>query len=143
MSMQDMLLSLSSISFALCGALLVLAVRTYVKQDMRAVFDDLSGRRRQRGIATAMLAAHEGRPSAPRPRVWTLGGERPGTFAGTRAKSRQHPNDATLVAKSPVGRGAHESADETLVAQNTKFSITHKTVLCGTADVVEGRGGQC
>jgi len=144
--MQDVLFTVSSLSFVACGVLFVLAVRTYARENMREVFDDLSGKRRQRDIEQALLAAYGGTASAStQKKVHVASRKRRKRQAqketsvarktGAQAHSGADSNDTTLVAfDQPM-----QDADKTLVANASKFSLISKTVLCGTADVVEGR----
>lgn len=146
MSMQDVLFTVSSLSFMACGFLLALAAHTYTRENMREVFDDLSGKRRQRDIEQALLAVYGGETSVPTQERMQVASRRRrkrqaqketsvARRTGAHAHSSADSNDTTLVAlDQPV-----QDADKTLMANASKFSLVSKTVLCGTADVVEGR----
>ena len=146
MSMQDILFTVSSLSFVACGVLFVLAVRTYARENMREVFDDLSGKRRQRDIEQALLATYGGKVSSATHEETRVASKRRKSNqpqgksrAAKKLSGSSHgssdSNDTTLVAfDQPM-----QDADKTLMANASKFSLISKTVLCGTADVVEGR----
>ena len=59
MTIQEALMLAGQVSAIMAVLLLALAVRTYVCEDIRGVSDDLSGRRRMRGMRAARgKAAH-------------------------------------------------------------------------------------
>ena len=151
MSYPDVLFIASMLAFATCVSLLVLAAHMYVRENMREVLEDLSGRRRQRGVEQTLLVARDGTAATHAPKLDGVRGRESSEHArgfGRVSRARAGipasagettrpatAEDATLVALEGTAR----EVDATLVGGSPRFAIVRKTVLCGTADAVEGR----
>ena len=103
MTIQEALMIAGQVSAIMAVLLLVLAGRTYVCEDIRGVSDDLSGRRRMRGMRAARgkvahAAAHMRGVTAPHTAMSpTLALDGDGLEGATLVHSREAAKDASFV----------------------------------------------
>ena len=130
MSMQEALFTCGRVAFVAACLLLIATVWYAIARDVRGIRDDLSGRRRQRGIEQAL----RGRTSASLAyrRLEMARAKADEQVALTQVFEQNGPGVAqTLVAEGeadPVAAGA--------------FSLTHETIVCGVGDLALTEGGR-
>ena len=129
MSLQNLLFATGVVSFALGAVLLLLAARLCVREDMRAVFEDLSGKRRQRGIEEALLATARAHAVVHD----TLGS---GAVLLPAQGNPCHPDAQPAGEAEPTLVATDD--DATLVRADQGFLMARRIVLRGTQDVVGG-----
>lgn len=115
MTIQEALMIAGQASAIMAVILLALAVRTYVIEDIRGVRDDLSGRRRMRGLREAQgraMGEMTHAAAATDPHLTDL---------PTVASVRDHVEDETLAE-------SHE------VAGRTSFVMLRDVVVCSGGD---------
>lgn len=133
MGVQRVLVALAVGLFAVAAALAALALRTYLRDDIRGVLDDLSGRRRAAGLACQAPRERHAVPQtrqAPAPGARLVGGH--ATAGGTglpedtplpeEAVSPQRQHGGTL----PAGPG---DGDLSAHQPRPAFRVTRRIVL--------------
>ena len=111
MTIQEALMIAGQASAVMAVLLLALACRTYVVDDIRGVRDDLSGRRRMRGLRDARnKVAHS---AAHEPDVDALRHAEPRTMAMVRDRVEE---ETLAMAGDP--------------AKGTSFVVTRDVVVC-------------
>lgn len=116
MTIQEALMIAGQASAIMAVLLLALAARTYVVEDIRGVSDDLSGRRRMRGMReTRKRAAH--------------------------STTRASRSRALHLADSPATMMAQDGMDDKTVAK--PHEPARKSPFVVTRDVVVCPGGEC
>ena len=116
MTIQEALLVAGQVSAIMAVLLLVLAARTYVLEDIRGVRDDLSGRRRMRGMRDARRKV-----------------SRTATHTGNVSESH--------LADSPTQVPTHGCAEDVTLARPREtptgplFVVTRDVVVCHGGDL--------
>ena len=115
MTIQEALMIAGQASAIMAVLLLALAARTYVVEDIRGVADDLSGRRRMRGMRAAR---------------------------GKVAHAAEHAGGAARhLAESPTLALEQDRAEEATVAEpsakagSASFVVTRDVVVCSGGDL--------
>lgn len=128
MSMQEVLYAGARLAFMGAGVLLVASVWYAIVRDVSGIRDDLSGRRRQRGIDEDVRRAKRGATGARRMEM---------------ARVAQDEQSAVTEVFAPmVAPDAPTLVDEEayVPVHPTDVILRHETIVCGTSDALEEGG---
>ncbi len=130
--MTDTCFVLAYVSFA-CGLLCAAVATKYaVKQNLRAVWDDLTGRRRQADLQARSHTAAQRRRRSP-----ANGAKEP--VVSTATEGDEHPGTS---AQTQIATSSCEAATEVaLRGEDTGFVLTGRLLVCHAGDA-HTRGGE-